>query len=99
MTLNFFYNHYEIWVLTNIGFNLPGLLIKLKVILSGVFPNIGWLILFTNLDFIFSIACFVCLYPNIELASFLKLNKEEKEKAYITIVSISVNKTAGSLCK
>jgi len=39
----------------------------------------------------------VCLYPNIELAFFLKLNKEEKGKDDITIVSISVNNTAGSL--
>jgi len=37
------------------------------------------------------------LYPNIELASFLILYKEEKGKADITVVSISVNNTAGSL--
>jgi hypothetical protein len=39
----------------------------------------------------------VCLYPNIELASFFKLNKEEKGKADITVVSIAVNNIARSL--
>jgi len=60
------------------------------------FPNIRWLFLFKNknLDSIFSIACFVCLYPNMDLASFLKINKAE-----ITVVSISFKNTAGSVWK